>query len=94
MQKRLTLEYYKTDNGYLIEHTGSGSTPHTSQYVFNEWDGAEKKLIEILSEAIDVKLIKKDDAESIVRSLIQTREENINKLVGRMLDTLRKIREL
>jgi len=61
MYRRLVLKYYKTENGYLIEHTGEGTTPQTCEYVFNEWDDMEKKLIEILGNSIREKLVRQKD---------------------------------
>ena len=65
MHRQLALEYYTTENGYLIECTSSGTTPITRHYGFAMWEDTEKKLIEILGETIGKKLIKKEDAETI-----------------------------
>jgi len=91
MHRQLSLNYYRTDNGYLIEHAGSGTT---SQYVFNECEDAEKKLIEILGETINEKLIKRDAAEGILLSLVWPEGETVKELESKIIRKLSELKEL
>jgi len=94
MHRQLTLKVFKAENGWDIEYTGSGSTPTTYDYLFNNGEDVDKKLIEILSGYIREKLVKKSDAEAIVRSLIGAKGETYEDLTIRLVDKLREIREL
>jgi len=94
MNRRFTLKVFRAENGWDIEYTGSGSTPTTYDYLFNNGEDVDKKLIEILGDYVGGKLIKKEDAEAIVRSKVWLKGETAEDLGIKILDALREIREL
>ena len=94
MYRQLTLKVFKAENGWDIEYTGSGTTPTTYDYLYDKGEDVDKKLIEILSGYVREKLIKKADAEAIVRTKVWAKGETVEDLAGKILDIYREIREL
>ena len=91
MHRQLSLEYYRTENGYLVEYTGSGTTPTTRHYGFAEWEDTVKKLIEILSETIGEKVVRQKEVTiNFPQPVFFDREETMEKFVDVIMNGINK----